>query len=29
MSLLIDNLHASLENGTEILKGVTLEIPGR
>ena len=27
MSLLIDNLHASLENGTEILKGVTLEIP--
>lgn len=27
MSLKIDNLHASLENGTEILKGVTLEIP--
>ncbi len=27
MSLKIDNLHATLENGTEILKGVTLEIP--
>ena len=27
MSLLITNLHATLENGTEILKGVTLEIP--
>ncbi len=27
MSLLISNLHATLENGTEILKGVTLEIP--
>ena len=27
MSLLIDNLHAQLEDGTEILKGVTLEIP--
>ena len=27
MSLHIQNLHAALENGTEILKGVTLEIP--
>jgi Fe-S cluster assembly ATP-binding protein len=27
MSLKINNLHATLENGTEILKGVTLEIP--
>ena len=27
MSLHIQDLHASLENGTEILKGVTLEIP--
>ncbi len=27
MSLVINNLHAQLENGTEILKGVTLEIP--
>ena len=27
MSLQIQDLHASLENGTEILKGVTLEIP--
>ncbi|TAE75034.1 MAG: Fe-S cluster assembly ATPase SufC [Verrucomicrobia bacterium] len=27
MSLLINDLHASLEDGTEILKGVTLEIP--
>ncbi len=27
MSLLITDLHATLENGTEILKGVTLEIP--
>ena len=27
MSLLISNLHATLEDGTEILKGVTLEIP--
>jgi Fe-S cluster assembly ATP-binding protein len=27
MSLKISNLHASLENGTEILKGVNLEIP--
>jgi Fe-S cluster assembly ATP-binding protein len=27
MSLLISDLHATLENGTEILKGVTLEIP--
>ncbi len=27
MSLKIDNLHATLENGTEILKGVNLEIP--
>ena len=27
MSLLITDLHASLEDGTEILKGVTLEIP--
>ncbi|MFM2197314.1 MAG: Fe-S cluster assembly ATPase SufC [Verrucomicrobiota bacterium] len=27
MSLQINNLHATLENGTEILKGVTLEIP--
>ncbi|MGJ8643151.1 MAG: Fe-S cluster assembly ATPase SufC [Luteolibacter sp.] len=27
MSLKIDNLHATLENGTEILKGVSLEIP--
>lgn len=27
MSLKIDNLHATLENGTEILRGVTLEIP--
>ena len=27
MSLKISNLHATLENGTEILKGVTLEIP--
>jgi Fe-S cluster assembly ATP-binding protein len=27
MSLQITNLHATLENGTEILKGVTLEIP--
>jgi Fe-S cluster assembly ATP-binding protein len=27
MSLLINDLHATLENGTEILKGVTLEIP--
>ena len=27
MSLQINNLHASLENGIEILKGVTLEIP--
>ena len=27
MSLLIENLHASLEDGTPILKGVNLEIP--
>jgi Fe-S cluster assembly ATP-binding protein len=27
MSLVITDLHATLENGTEILKGVTLEIP--
>ena len=27
MSLKIDNLHACLENGTEILKGTTLEVP--
>ncbi len=27
MSLHIQNLHATLEDGTEILKGVTLEIP--
>ncbi len=27
MSLRISNLHATLENGTEILKGVNLEIP--
>jgi len=27
MSLQISNLHATLENGTEILKGVNLEIP--
>jgi Fe-S cluster assembly ATP-binding protein len=27
MSLLIENLHATLENGTPILKGVNLEIP--
>ncbi len=27
MSLSITNLHATLENGTEILKGVTLDIP--
>ena len=27
MSLKISNLHATLENGTEILKGVNLEIP--
>jgi Fe-S cluster assembly ATP-binding protein len=27
MSLLITDLHATLEDGTEILKGVTLEIP--
>jgi len=27
MSLKIQDLHATLENGTEILKGVTLEIP--
>jgi Fe-S cluster assembly ATP-binding protein len=27
MSLKINNLHATLENGTEILKGVNLEIP--
>jgi Fe-S cluster assembly ATP-binding protein len=27
MSLKINNLHATLENGTEILKGVSLEIP--
>jgi Fe-S cluster assembly ATP-binding protein len=27
MSLLISDLHATLEDGTEILKGVTLEIP--
>ncbi len=27
MSLQITNLHATLENGTEILKGVTLDIP--
>jgi len=27
MSLLITDLHATLENGTEILKGVNLEIP--
>ncbi len=27
MSLVITDLHASLENGTEILKGVSLEIP--
>ncbi len=27
MSLQINNLHATLENGTEILKGVSLEIP--
>lgn len=27
MSLIIDNLHATLEDGTEILKGVSLEIP--
>lgn len=27
MSLKIDNLHATLENGTEILKGLSLEIP--
>ncbi|MEO0018808.1 MAG: Fe-S cluster assembly ATPase SufC [Verrucomicrobiota bacterium] len=27
MSLLITNLHATLEDGTEILKGVSLEIP--
>jgi Fe-S cluster assembly ATP-binding protein len=27
MSLLIQDLHATLENGTEILKGVTLEVP--
>lgn len=27
MSLKINNLHATLENGTEILKGVTLEVP--
>ncbi|MFY7819051.1 MAG: Fe-S cluster assembly ATPase SufC [Akkermansiaceae bacterium] len=27
MSLLIDNLHATLEDGTPILKGVNLEIP--
>jgi Fe-S cluster assembly ATP-binding protein len=27
MSLLITDLHATLENGTQILKGVTLEIP--
>ena len=27
MSLKIENLHASLEDGTEILRGVTLEIP--
>ena len=27
MSLVIENLHAELEDGTEILKGVSLEIP--
>ena len=27
MSLSINNLHASLEDGTEILKGVSLDIP--
>lgn len=27
MSLIIENLHATLEDGTEILKGVNLEIP--
>ncbi len=27
MSLSITNLHATLENGTEILKGVTLDVP--
>jgi Fe-S cluster assembly ATP-binding protein len=27
MSLVITDLHATLEDGTEILKGVSLEIP--